>query len=105
MDMKRLTAGTIVGGIAMYLLGMLIFELAASDFYSANAGSATGVARDVNIVWAIVVGTLAIAALVTIVIGHAGASGVADGFKVGALVGFLVLVRHRFHPTTEPQTW
>ena len=33
---------------------------------------------------------LAIAALVTIVIGHASASGVADGFKVGAVVGFLV---------------
>ena len=47
MDMKRLTAGTVVGGIAMYLLGMLIFQLAASDFYAANAGSATGVAESI----------------------------------------------------------
>ena len=47
-------------------------------------------ARDVPIVWARVLGTLALAALVTLAIGNAGASGLADGFKVGAIVGFLV---------------
>ncbi len=90
MDTKRFMAGTVVGGIAMYVLGVLIFDLAFGNFYAANAGSASGVARDAPLVWAIVLGTFALAALVTFVIGLAGASGVADGFKVGAIVGVLV---------------
>ncbi len=90
MDTKRFMTGTVVGGIAMFVLGILIFDVALADFYAANAGSATGVARDAPLVWAIALGTFALAALVTLVIGHAGASGVSDGFKAGAVVGFLV---------------
>ena len=46
MDTKRLVIGTLVGGIILYALGYLIFDLAFADFYAANTGSATGVERN-----------------------------------------------------------
>jgi hypothetical protein len=91
MDTKRFLIGTLVGGITMYVFGYLIFTLAFADFYAANAGSATGVLRENPLFWAVALGHLALAALVTLAIGsRPGSVTVAGGFKVGAIVGFLV---------------
>jgi hypothetical protein len=91
MDAKRLVIGTLVGGITMYVVGYLIFEVMFAAFYAANAGSATGVARDVNLEWAVALGTLAYAALVTFAMGNqSGPSTIAAGIKTGAVVGFLL---------------
>ncbi len=91
MDTKRLMIGTLVGGITMYLVGYLIWDLALADFFAANAGSATGVDRDAQLVWAVVLGTLSLAALVTLAVGsRVGSSTISAGFKIGAIVGFLV---------------
>lgn len=91
MDTKRLVTGTLVGGIIVYALGYLIFDLAFADFYAANVGSATGVARDPQLVWAVALGSLSYAALVTLAIGsRAGSSHMGAGVKIGAVVGFLL---------------
>lgn len=91
MDAKRLVIGTLVGGIATYVLGYLIFEMAFGAFYAANAGSATGVMRDVELVWAVALGSLSYAALVTLGMGNrAGSSTIGAGVKIGAVVGFLL---------------
>ena len=91
MDMKRLVIGTVVGGIVFYVLDYLIFGLAFADFYAANAGSATGVNRDQPLMWAVALGCLAYAALVTLGIGtRAGSWKLAGGVKIGAIVGFLL---------------
>jgi hypothetical protein len=63
MDARRLVIGTLVGGIVVYALGYLIFILAFGSFYAANVGSATGVIRDPEIVWAVFAGSCAYAAL------------------------------------------
>jgi hypothetical protein len=89
MDIKRLVTGTVVGGIAVYALGYLIFELMFGAFYAANAGTATGVDRDPDLIWAVALGALAYAALITL--GMAGrAASIGTGVKVGAVVGFLL---------------
>ena len=91
MDTKRIAIGTLTGGIVMYLVGYLIWGLLFADFFAANSGSATGVDREINIIWAVVLGTFSLAALVTLAVGsQAGSSTILDGFKVGAIVGFLV---------------
>lgn len=91
MDTKRFLIGTLVGGITMYLLGYLIWTLALADFFAANTGSATGVAREARLVWAVALGNLSLAALVTLAVGsRAGSSTIGAGFKIGAIVGFLV---------------
>lgn len=90
MDMKRLLMGTIGGGIVLFGLGYLFFEILLGDFFAANAGSATGVYRETPIFWAILVGELMMAALVTMAIDKMGASSMAAAAKVGAIVGFMV---------------
>ncbi len=91
MDTKQFVIGTLAGGIALYLVGYLIWGMAFADFFAANAGSATGVARESSLVWAVVLGHFSLAALVTLAVGsQAGASTILDGLKIGAIVGFLV---------------
>ena len=91
MDIKRLIIGTVVGAITLYILGYVIFDLAFGEFYAANAGSATGVVRDNEVVWAVAMGTLSYAALLTLAIGtRAGSATIVDGLKIAAIVGFLL---------------
>ena len=91
MDTKRFVIGTLVGGITMNVVGYLIWNLAFADFFAANVGSATGVARETGLVWAVALGTLSLAALVTLAVGsRTGSSTIGGGFKIGAIVGFLV---------------
>ena len=91
MDIKRFIIGTVVGAITLYILGYLIWELAFADFFAANAGSATGVVKDPQVIWALALGTLSYAALLTLAIGtRAGSATIVEGLKIGAIVGFLM---------------
>ena len=91
MDAKRLTVATLVGGIVLYAVGYLIFTKAFAGFYAANVGTATGVDRDAEIVWAVALGSLAYAALIAYAMGNRAASpSIGEGAKIGAIVGFLL---------------
>jgi hypothetical protein len=90
MDVKKLAIGTVGGGVVMWALGYLIFQTLMADFYASNAGSAQGVARETPLLWAVILGTLALAKLLTFALIWSGASSIAEGFKIGAIVGFLV---------------
>ena len=90
MDTKKFLLGTVVGGIVLWLLGMLIWQVLFTDFFAANAGAAADLVREERIYWAGILGTLAISALVTSAIGWAGSFSLTGGFKIGAIVGFLL---------------
>jgi hypothetical protein len=90
VDTKRFLTGTIVGGIVLYIVGYLIFSMAFASFYAANTGSATGVDRESEVMWAVVLGAFAYAALICYTMGRRGVSGLGEGFMVGAIVGFLL---------------
>jgi hypothetical protein len=91
METKRAVAGTVVGGIVLYVVGYLIFTKAFASFYAANAGSATGVDRGGELLWAMLVGNFAYAALVTYTLARrSGSWAIAEGARVGAIVGFLI---------------
>lgn len=90
MDPKRFLIGTVIGGVVLFALGYLVFDLMFGDFYAANSGSATGVDRDPQLLWAVALGALSYAALATLGIGSwAGSSTLAGGVKIGAIVRFL----------------
>jgi Ca2+/Na+ antiporter len=91
MNTKNLAIGTIVGTVVLYALAYLIFEVLLVDFFEANSGMATGVARDSQIVWALVLGTALYALLITLAIdGKSGQASAMDGLKIGAVVGLLL---------------
>ena len=92
MDAKRFLAGTVVGGIVLFFVGNLIFITLAGGFYAANAGTATGVDRAEPLMWAVVLGNVAYAALICYAMGTRNASGLIEGAKVGAIVGLLMWV-------------
>ncbi len=90
MDTRKFLAGTVVGGIVLYVTGYLIFTMALAGFYAENAGAATGVGRPAELMWAVVLGSLAYAALICYAMGARFATGMTGGAKVGAVVGFLM---------------
>jgi hypothetical protein len=91
MNIKRLTIGSVVGTITLYLLGELIWGNLFVEFFDANAGSAIGVDRESQIVWAVVVGSLFYAVLLTLALESRSASkSLVDGLKIGAVVGALL---------------
>ena len=88
MDTKRLAIGTVVGGIAMYAVSYLIWNIALD--YWVGGFAAAGVARESELLWAAALSNVPHAALVTLAIGWSGASTIGGGVKVGAIVGCLV---------------
>ena len=90
MDMKQLTIGTIIGGVTLYVTGYVLFDLLAGDFYAANINAAPGLMRDTQVMWAMALGNLALALLITIgMVSAAGPITMASGAKTGAIYAFL----------------
>lgn len=93
MNAKQWLAGIVGGGVVVYVVGYIVFETLLAGFYAANVGSATGVPRDPQILWAVAVAALAYAALIVFVLSlKAGSLTVATAIKAGATVGFLLWV-------------
>jgi uncharacterized membrane protein len=91
MDMKRLAIGTIVGGVVVYVVGYLMFEVMLAQFYAANVGSATGVVREPTLEWPIALGAASLALFITLCIANrAEAQTIGGGLTAGASIGFLV---------------
>jgi hypothetical protein len=90
MGTNRFVVGTIVGGIVLFALGYVIFELLMGSFMAANMATIPGLDREAPQFWAVGVSCLAYAALICYAMGRHGAAGAAAGAKVGAIVGLLV---------------
>ncbi len=91
MNAKQLTVGIIVGTLVSMIVGYVIWDVLAADFFASNMGSATGVMRDTQLLWAVVIGTISYTTLIALALGaQSGELTIAGGLKVGAIVGFLV---------------
>lgn len=91
MNIKRISIGTVVGAITLFILGYVLFDLAFGEFYAANMGSATGVERETPLLWASALGSVSYALLLALALEGKGASvTIVDGLRIGAVVGFLM---------------
>lgn len=89
MDAKRLAIGTVVGAIALYLTGYVIFDMLFGGFYEGNM--VTDVSRESNIAWALGVGSVLYALLITLAVESRGEGNrIVNGAIAGAVVGFLL---------------
>ncbi len=93
MDTKKFITGTLVGGIAYFILGYLFYGLLLEGFFEANAGSAADAGRQPEDIvwWALILGNFAFAALITyIFVKWAHISTFKGGLKAGAVIGLLM---------------
>lgn len=85
----RIFKGTIIGGIAFFLLGWLIYGILLMDYNLANYNQCANRAPEDMVWWAIIISNFATALLLTVILNWADASVAIDGLKVGAIYGFL----------------
>jgi len=89
MNMQKLAIGSVVGGVVLFVLGYVIFDVLVADFYAANAGAAAVGFRMPQIYWSVALASLGYGALVTCMIGTGAATPI-GGLKAGALAGGLL---------------
>ena len=89
MTTQRFAIGTLVGGLILFFLGYLIFGVVFAGFFTANAGTATGVPKMPIDFVSLAIGQLAWGAALTLILGWASASSVGQAARVSALVGLL----------------
>ncbi|MGN6248463.1 MAG: DUF2177 family protein [Ginsengibacter sp.] len=98
MNTKNFFLGGIAGGAAFFLLGYLFYGTLFSDFFSKNAGSATGVARQMDqfVWWALILGNLLFGFLLSYVENKANIRTLGAGLVAGAILGILFAASYDF---------
>ena len=85
----KILRGTILGGIAYFLIGWLVWGLLLMDFFSTRMNQCLNRPEGEMIWWAIIASNLVYALLLTLILNWSGAKKWIDGLKTGALVGLL----------------
>ncbi|MGV8092994.1 MAG: hypothetical protein AB2L24_14145 [Mangrovibacterium sp.] len=89
--MKKILLAGIAGAVIYFLLGWLFYGVLLMDFMGENAGSATGVAKEPMLMWALVLGNLCWGFLLAVIFGcWTNIRTWLAGAKAGALIGFLM---------------
>jgi hypothetical protein len=89
MNSQKFVVGGVVGGIAYFLLGWVIYGMLLKNFMASNTAPGLMRADSDLIWWALAVGNLALGFLLAYVIGKGSASagsGAGTGFVLGLLV-------------------
>jgi hypothetical protein len=88
---KNTIIATIVGAVLLFVLGYVIWGMLLVDFFAANAGTATNVARETPVMWAQILGCVLYGAAITLAIqGKGETADVMAGLTTGAIVGLLI---------------
>jgi hypothetical protein len=91
MSTKTFVLAAVAGGIAVFLMGGLIYGLLTVEFFEANQGSATGVMRDAPDYVHLFLGQLMFGVFLAVAIGKwAGLAGAGAGLRIGAITGLLL---------------
>jgi uncharacterized membrane protein len=93
MNTKKFFIGTLVGGIVFFFLGYLIYGMALSGFFTRHSAAAQGSMKQMSEIvwWALILGNLASAALLSYIflkLGNIGSFG--SGASTGAAIGLFV---------------
>jgi hypothetical protein len=93
MTIRKILFGGIGGGVTLFLLGWLFYGMLLAGFMADNAGSATGVSREMDQMqmWALMLGNLSYGFLLAIIFGRwANIQTAASGMKAGLILGLLI---------------
>ena len=89
MSAKSFVLATVAGGVTLFILGGLLYGWLLADFFESH--SAANIMRETPIWWALIIGELLLAALVTLIFGRwASIATPLGGLKAGAIIGLLL---------------
>jgi len=93
MDTKKFLVGTLVGGVAFFFLGYLIYGLALAGFFSSHSAPTAGAMKSMESIvwWSLIVGNLSSGALLSyIFLKWARISSFSTGASAAATIGFFI---------------
>ena len=93
MNTNKFLVGGIIGGIANFLLGWVVWGMLLMSFmkdHSTEAGKAAMRPDDSMIWWALIAGNLVLGFLLSYILSKSGVRSAGAGATVGAIVGLLV---------------
>ena len=93
MNSKKFLTGTVVGGISFFLLGYLFYGAALAGFFASHSIAPAGSMKSMNEIlwWALILGNLAEAALLTWIFMKIGSVlSFSRGFSTGIVIGFFI---------------
>lgn len=85
---KRTLIGGIVGGVAFFFLGWLVYGILLLDFYNANGNQSINRPMEEMVWWALIASNLFSGFLVAIVFDWTNTIDVAAGIKKGPYLAF-----------------
>ena len=94
MDIKKLWAGGIAGGVAFFLLGWLVYGMLLANFMATHPGTAGDLSRPNGelLYLYLVIGNLAQGLFLAYIFLKGNVTTMAGGLVTGAVVGFLMSV-------------
>ena len=93
MNTNKFLIGGIIGGIANFLLGWLVWGILLMNFmkeHTTEAGKAVMRADENMIWWALIVANLLLGFLISYILNKAGVMSAGSGAVIGAVVGLLM---------------
>jgi hypothetical protein len=93
MTSQKFLLGTLVGGVVLFVCGFVAYAVLFARFFQANT---TVAMLETPIFWALIVGQLGFAALLTYIIGISGNASTSGGFRTGLVVGLFTVIGFDF---------
>jgi len=92
MNSPKFLTGTLVGGLALFLLGYLFYGLALASFFTQHSVAPAGSMRSMNDIvwWALILGNIFWGALLTYVLLKLGANSFSSGARIAGPVSFFM---------------
>ena len=92
MNSPKFLTGTLVGGLALFLLGYLFYGLALASFFTQHSVAPAGSMRSMNDIvwWALILGNIFWGALLTYVLLKLGANSFSSGARTAGAISFFM---------------
>jgi hypothetical protein len=91
MNTNKILLGGIVGGVASFLLGWLVYGVLLSDFMTANYNQCAMKPMEEMVWWAIILSNFASGFLLAIIFSWTNTTGWLAGAKIAGIVTFLMV--------------